>query len=206
MRPANDKLAADILKAGEKEFLQYGYEKSSLRSIASSLGVTTGAIYRYYQDKGALFEAIVKDAADELLEKYRILQAEFAEKPLKEELEGLGQISQEGHNWMFHLIYDHFDAFQLIASCSAGTSYEHYIDQLVEVEVNASIALMEKMEQEGLSFHRMDEELIHILANAMFSGMFETVRHNMPREKAEAYFNGLREFYEAGWNKLLGLS
>lgn len=205
MRPVNDKLAADILGAGRREFLEKGYEKASLRGIASSLGVTTGAIYRYYQDKEAVFQAIVKEPAEELLTRYREIQREFADQPVKEQLSGLSEVSKNGHNWMFQLIYDNFEAFKLIVCCSNGTSYEHYIDLLVDVEVNASLALMEKMEKEGLKIHRIEEDLIHILANAMFSGMFETVRHDMPREKAEEYFNGLREFYEAGWDKILGL-
>ena len=53
MKPTNEKLAADILSAGKKEFLEKGFQGASMRSIASSLAVTTGAIYRYYTDKEA---------------------------------------------------------------------------------------------------------------------------------------------------------
>ena len=41
MKPTNEKLAADILSAGKKEFLEKGFQKASMRSIASSLAVTT---------------------------------------------------------------------------------------------------------------------------------------------------------------------
>ena len=101
---------------------------------------------------------------------------------------------------MVEYIYDHFDAFKLIVCCSAGTRYEHYLDVLTEIEVNSSIVLMEKMKEE------LDENLIHMVASSMFNGMFETVRHDMPREKAISYMNSLREFYSAGWFRLLGIS
>ena len=57
MRAANERLAADLMAAGKKEFLNHGFMGASLRNIAASLGVTTGAIYRYYTDKEALFDA-----------------------------------------------------------------------------------------------------------------------------------------------------
>lgn len=46
MRLVNEKLAADLLEMGKKEFLLCGFQGANLRSIAASMGVTTGAIYR----------------------------------------------------------------------------------------------------------------------------------------------------------------
>ncbi|MFR3029882.1 MAG: TetR/AcrR family transcriptional regulator [Blautia sp.] len=66
MRAANERLAADLMAAGKKEFLNHGFMGASLRNIAASLGVTTGAIYRYYTDKEALFDAIVAEPAQRL--------------------------------------------------------------------------------------------------------------------------------------------
>ena len=34
MKPTNEKLAADILSAGKKEFLEKGFQGASMRSIA----------------------------------------------------------------------------------------------------------------------------------------------------------------------------
>ena len=151
MRVLNEKLCADILETGRKEFLALGYRDASLRHIAASLGVTTGAIYRYYADKEALFDA-------------------------------------------------------LIACCAGGTKYEHYLDTLAEIEDNAGRALIEKMAEAGYSLPQIDDELIHIMSSALFNGIFETVRHDMPREKALRYMASLRDFYSAGWFKLLGIS
>ena len=45
MRPVNEKLRVDLLEAGKREFMESGFRGASLKSIAASLGVTTGAIY-----------------------------------------------------------------------------------------------------------------------------------------------------------------
>lgn len=206
MRPINEKLAADLLEAGKQEFLEKGFLGASMRGIAARLNVTTGALYRYYTDKESLFDALVKEPASVLENKYRMIQQNFADKDVQNQLQELPEVSDEGHAWMMDYIYDHFDAFKLIVCCSNGTRYEHYLDILTEIEVNASIALIEKMKEQGYHPAEMDEDLIHMVASSMFNGMFETVRHDMPREKAIPYMDTLRDFYSAGWFKMLGIS
>ena len=205
MRLINEKLAADLLEAGKKEFLAHGFQGGSLRDIAASLGVTTGAIYRYYTDKAELFSALVEKPARELEERYRAAQKEFADQPLQDQLTELPEVSDE-NSWIMEFIYDNFDAFKLIVCCSAGTGYEHYLDTLVEIEANSGRALLERMEEAGQQIHQIDDALIHIVSSALFNGIFETVRHDMPRDKAFVYLNDLKEFYSAGWFKLLGMS
>jgi len=206
MKLVNDKLAAQLLEAGKKEFLKKGFQGASLRSIAASLGVTTGAIYRYYTDKEALFDALVAAPAEEMACKYREAQQAFAMLPVEQELIELPEVSASGHNWMVDLLYNHFDAFKLIACCSAGTRYEHFIDTLIEIETNSGHALIDKMTAAGIQIRPIDDNLIHIVACALFSGMFETVRHDMPRDKAMEYLDCLKEFYTAGWFRILGIS
>lgn len=205
MRPINEKLAEELLKAGKQEFLERGFLGASMRSIAAAAGVTTGALYRYYADKEALFDALVGEPAQVLLESYRKIQREFSELPLEQRLSNLPEISDDGQMWMIAHIYDHFDAFKLITCCSVGTRYEHYLDTLIEIEVNASQVLIEAMEAAGMKVQPIDDELIHIVSSALFNGMFETVRHDMPREKAVQHMCSLRDFYSAGWFKILGI-
>lgn len=206
MRPINEKLAADILEVGKQEFLEKGFLGASMRNIASRLSVTTGALYRYYTDKESIFDALVKEAAETLEQKYREMQQQFAMQPVQKQVQKLPEVSEEGHDWMIEYIYDHLDAFKLIICHSNGTKYEHYLDTLIEIEVNASLGLIEKLKEAG-GYHPepLNEDIIHMIASGMFNGMFEPVRHGMPRENAVVYMKELREFYTAGWFKLLGL-
>ena len=83
MRPINEKLAADILEVGKQEFLEKGFLGASMRNIAFRLSVTTGALYRYYTDKESIFDALVKEAAETLEQKYREMQQQFAMQPCR---------------------------------------------------------------------------------------------------------------------------
>ena len=200
MRLENKKLAADLLAAGKQEFLAKGFQGASMRSIAASLGVTTGAIYGYYTDKEAMFDALVAEPAQELVDRYREIQRKFADRPLEEQISNLPEVPDEEASWMLDHIYDHFDAFKLITCASSGTRYEHYLDTLAEIE------LVDRMRVAGYPVPEVDDELIHIMSIALFNGMFETVRHDMPREKARKYMDSLRDFYSAGGFKILGIS
>ena len=206
MRLENRKLANDLLEAGKREFLEKGFQGASLRSIAASLGVTTGAIYGYYTDKEAMFEALVSEPARTLVDRYRDIQQAFANRPLEEQVSDLPEVPDVEASWMLNHIYDHFDAFKLIVCASSGTRYEHYLDTLAEIEDNSGRTLVDKMRAAGYPVPEIDDELIHIMSTALFNGMFETVRHDMPREKAMKYMDSLRDFYSAGWFKILGIT
>ena len=205
MRPINEQLAADLAEAGKREFLEKGFRGASMRNIAASLGVTTGAIYRYYADKEALFDGLVSGPADYLETEYRRRQDEFAEQPLGEQLRTLPDMADDGQLWMMEYLYDEFDAFKLIACCAVGTKYENYLDILTAIEDRSGHMLVEKMHEAGMKVLPIDDELIHILSSALFSGMFETVRHDMPRKKAMQHMRSLKDFYSAGWFKILGI-
>ena len=44
-----------LIEAAKKEFLEKGYNKASLRTICSKAGVTTGALYFFFENKAELF-------------------------------------------------------------------------------------------------------------------------------------------------------
>lgn len=205
MRPTNEKLAADILEAGKKEFLVHGFQSASMRRIAASVDATTGAIYRYYADKEALFDALVSEPAETMLAHYRAEHEDFQLMSPTEQVRHLGPERTVGVNWMIEFIYDHYDAFKLIACSSAGTRWEHYIDELTRVEVEGTEPFLATLAACGKTVRTLDNELIHIVANMLFSGIFEAVMHDMPREKALEYMQSLEDFYAAGWERLLGI-
>lgn len=59
----------NILNTALKHFLEHGFAGASLRSIVKDAGLTTGAFYKYYPTKEALFDALIDPYVEEL---YRI--------------------------------------------------------------------------------------------------------------------------------------
>lgn len=197
-----------ILASAKTEFLKKGFLSASLRNIVKTAGVTTGAFYGYYSNKEALFSALVEPHAAAVMGQFMQAKDHFAQLPDAQQPGHMDTESGECLNWVVDYLYDdsaHYDAFKLILCCSDGTPYENFVHQMVEAEVDATYRFLDTLRRLGQSVPSIDRQLCHIVSSSMFSGFFEIVIHDMPKEKAKAYVNTLRRFYQAGWEELMQL-
>ena len=193
-----------IQQAAMQEFLDKGFQGASLRQIVKNAGVTTGAFYGYFSSKEALFNAIVEPHAAALMGRFMEAQTTFAELPEKEQPEHMGLESGRCVDWMVDYICAHREPVKLLLCCAEGTSYEHFVHNMVEVEVEYTQRYMEVLRRLGRDIPVLDKSLCHIIASGMFNGIFEIVVHDMPRDQAMRDVDQLRAFYTAGWSKLMG--
>ena len=107
-------------------------------------------------------------------------------------------------HWMVDYICRHREPVKLLLSRSEGTSYEHFVHNMVEVEVEYTLKYMDVLRRLGREIPELDEQMCHIIASGMFNGIFEIVIHDMPEGRALRYVDQLRDFYTAGWLKLMG--
>ncbi|WP_287286636.1 helix-turn-helix domain-containing protein [Ruminococcus sp.] len=70
MRTETAGVTETLIESAKKEFLEHGFQNANLRRISSESGVSTGSIYTRFGDKAGLFSAVVKPAADGLMELY----------------------------------------------------------------------------------------------------------------------------------------
>jgi TetR/AcrR family acrAB operon transcriptional repressor len=73
-----------ILDAAEKLFVQQGVSRTTLQHIATEAGVTRGAIYWHFDDKGALFNAMMERATLPLETEMQVLDQSESDDPLGE--------------------------------------------------------------------------------------------------------------------------
>ncbi len=83
-RTREDALATrdSILDAAERLFVEQGVSATSLQHIASAAGVTRGAIYWHFEDKGAMFNALMERARMPLEAALRVLDRPDPVDPL----------------------------------------------------------------------------------------------------------------------------
>ena len=194
-----------ILEIGKREFLTKGFNDASLRSIVKEAGFTQGAFYGYYPDKAALFEALVSEPADGLMEQFKAAQQAHFELIPEDKAAQSRELSTDYLNHFINFIYDNFDAFKLVICCSEGTKYSSYIHDLVEIEVTQTELYYERLRQLGKLEGTVSRELHHMITSAYFTAVFETVAHDMTREHAIQYVNELATFFNCGWEGMLRL-
>lgn len=193
-----------ILSTAEKEFREKGFLSASLRNIVKTAGVTTGAFYGYFKSKEELFEALVGEQYEYFLNCFIKAQTDFADLPLEEQPEMLGNISGACMHEMLHYAYEHLSAFKLILCSSEGTRFSGLVDKMVEIETEGTHEYLKVLEALGRPSPPIDEHLEHILITGMFNTFFELIIHEMPLDRAEHYLKEMRAFYTAGWMKIMG--
>ena len=194
----------NIQKAALTEFSEKGFLGASLRQIVKNAGVTTGAFYGYFSSKEALFASIVEPHAAALMGRFMKAQITFAELPEAEQAAHMGAESGTYVRWMVDYICEHREPVKLLLCRAEGTSYEHFVHNMVEVEVEYTLRYMDVLRRLGRDVPELSQSLCHIIASSMFSGLFEIAVHDMPREQALRDVEQFRSFYAGGWLKLMG--
>lgn len=193
-----------ILACAKQEFLEKGYSEASLRTIAAKADTTTGSIYSRFRDKEGLFDALVKPAADGLIQIFLQIQETFHATKAEDQPKVLEQYTASGMDGMLDYVYDHFEEFRLLLDASYGTRYQDFVEQLVDIETEYTYKYMEATAslQDG---SMITEDFVHITARAMFDSMFEVVRHRMDRDTARKYIHMLEKYHYGGWGALIKL-
>ncbi len=81
-----------------------------------------------------------------------------------------------------------------LSSTSSATPYEKFIHNMAEVEAAYAFRYIDVLKNRGRDMPEIDKELCLMIA---FDGMFEVVRHDMPRDRAKRFIAQLREFCTA---------
>lgn len=199
----NSETKKKIREVGKREFLKKGFKEASLNHIVAEAGFTKGAFYGYYTDKAALFEDLVSSAAEGLVNQFKAAQEAHFDLIPENQAAQSRELSTQYLRHFLDYIYEHFDAFKLILCCADGTKYENYIHDLVELDVARTEQYFTALRNRGRLKGDASPELHHMITSAYFTAVFETVVHDMPREKAVGYIEELAVFFNSGWNGLL---
>ena len=194
----------EVLRCAREEFMEMGFQEASMRVIAAKANTSTGSIYTRYGDKSGLFHALVDDTVNGLLKSFEEVQAAFDDRPVEAKGDALDYASDQVVS-MVNYLYDHLDDFRLLVRCSDKDCYEKMIDSLIDIDVKYTLRFTHCTGRSTLTEGPTGELMVHMLSNAFYSGLFETIRHDLSRADAISYALRLRRFFRMGWADLLGM-
>ena len=199
MRQESAGVTEALIESAKSEFLEFGFRSANLRRISADSGVSTNSIYTRFGDKSGLFTAVVKPAADGLMQLYldSITQAEKCGSAAT-----AVNIGDDGTESVLKYIYDNFTEFRLIFCCSEGTEYEHYFDKLAEIEESSYKNFAKQFSD---SEHHVSDFFIHVVCRTGWQYIYEVVSHELSYDEARDFMKSIREFCFAGWGRVLGL-
>ena len=192
-----------LLDCARAEFMEMGFQEASLRVIAARADTSTGSIYTRFKDKEGLFHALVDDTVGELLGLINKGQQAFADMPPREQSGTVFSYGPDLWEELLDYIYDHWDVFRLLVRCSDISCFDDMMRRITEIEEDYTNRFLRATGSDAVESGRLSPMMIHILSEAFYSGLFETVRHGMAKEEAAAYMRQLRRFFLHGWMDLL---
>ena len=187
-----------LLASSKQEFLANGFENASLRNIAAAAGLTTGAIFGYFKNKNAIFEALVNPICDkverfftDLADTYYNADGTVYEINMQKSMDDLRLI--------YDIAYENFDEFRLLICCAEGSSKSDFVHTIIEYEIAHSLAYIERLKKKTQTEFSIDEISLHILCDSYINSLLEPVRHNMSYADAIKSVEFLGVFYTGGW-------
>ena len=140
-----------LLRCAKAEFLSRGFEHASLRRICGAAGVTTGAVYFFFQNKEDLFAQLGHELASEELEH--------------------PDTGPDCDLRFMAFLYRHREEALLLLEGAKGTRYASFREELYDTMRSAF----------SLFFHRYgapdaDAELIRILVEMRMKGTLELLK------------------------------
>lgn len=192
----------NILNTAKKHFLKDGFSGASLRNIVKDAGLTTGAFYKYYPTKEALFDALTDPYIEHIYQIYDRVVEDFEKLSAKEQTSNMSDTSGNGMDQMIDYIYEHYDNFRLLLKCGDSGKFETFIHNMVDREMRSSLEYVKKMKEDGIEIPIVGESLMHMIYTGFFSSIFQIIEHDIDKETAKRNVHKLREFNTGGWERL----
>jgi len=148
-----------ILNESLDLFYDKGFEKTSTRDIAKKVRISVSNLYKYFENKEAIFDEIVR--AYYFNYKNQLNKFLSHEQEVSEENNGISMLA----NAIFGSIKDEHKIFVVLMNKSNETKYSEFKHEV--------ISLLENHIKEGVNKHNEDEFLIKICARNFFFGIIE---------------------------------
>ena len=198
-----DKTASHIkvMAAAKEEFIEYGFEKASMRRVGERCGLTAAGLYRHCRDKEDLFDQLVAPAIERLkswmdthLTKYLTTVRD----------EGNLKWQDSWIDMMREVVYPHVDDYHLLLTCSSGTKYESFLHDLTQAAQERMLQYLPVLCDKGLTIREISPAALHLLLSAYVTALFEPVIHRYSLEESMKCLETIEAFFLPGWKTLFG--
>lgn len=189
----------NLLKSAKKEFLEKGFMQASLRNICKNAGVTTGALYFFFEDKEDLFASLVQEPINQLSQ---LMGSHYDQESDMSFIE-LNTLENFGDDiavakQVIHFMYHYYDEFQLILTKSQGSRFENCIDYFINASEKHYRIMADKI-ADNMGAKKLDNYMIHWVAHMQIDAFVYLLTHESSEEKAIKQIESIVYYIISGW-------
>lgn len=198
-----DKTASHVrvMAAASEEFLEYGFEKASMRRVGERCGFTAAGLYRHCRDKADLFDQLVSPAVERIK---AWMDTHLTKYLAAVQDEGNLQWQDSWVDMMREIVYPHMDDYYLLLTCSSGTKYENFLHDLTQTAQERTLRYLPVLREKGLAIRAISPMEMHLLFSAYVTALFEPVIHRYTLDESMRCLETVEAFFLPGWKALFG--
>ena len=191
-----------LLASAKTEFMEKGYAKASLRKICANAGVTTGALYFFFNDKEDLLKNLVMPALAGL--------TEILNKHMSFELETNADFVSDDENSddiatakaVVRFMYSYYDEFLILLTKSQGSEYENIVDSFADMaEKHYNKLANAVVKARGIK--KRSRYMLHWMSHLQVNAFVHLMIHEPDEKKALEEIEPIVIFLINGWNGML---
>ncbi len=190
-----------VLAAASEEFLEYGFEKASMRRVGERCGFTAAGLYRHCRDKEDLFDQLVAPAVERIK---ACMETHLTKYLTAVQDEGNLQWQDSWVDMMREIVYPHMDDYHLLLTCSSGTKYENFLHDLTQTAQERTLRYLPVLREKGLTIRTISPMEMHLLFSAYVTALFEPVIHRYSLDESTRCLETVEAFFLPGWKALFG--
>lgn len=199
----DSKTKTKLMKCAKKEFMEKGFQGASLRSICQKAGVTTGALYFFFQDKDDLFCEVVGD----FMERLNVIIREHFSFEVQEMVSGKATEHDESSDFesvarIVHELYTYREEVLLVLTKSQGSSMEHMPDRLVD-QMDEHNAFISEAMCKAYGVPMVEKSVVHWMSHSQIDMFIFMVTHIDNEEDALQFAEKGVKYLLAGWYGLV---
>jgi AcrR family transcriptional regulator len=192
----------EILKCAKNKFLHKGFRQTSMSQIAYEANITAANIYRYFKNKDALFEELIRP----VIERYNSLFERMKTTVIpKACLLGIEMKKYDDADLAdeINFIDSHRDEFYLLFFCASGSKREKFVEEITEKISQTNYNYFQAIKQKDPEFMEIPPSFMNVFASLKISLYKEIIRNNLSKETLQNLFELLTITTQKGWQGLL---
>lgn len=195
-----------LLCHAKKEFIEKGFMKASLRTICKNAGVTTGALYFFFQDKNALFAELVRTPLENintiLLMHYQTEKLRLRKNPT--DLRNFDS-SKAVCFRILHELYTYREEFLLLLTKAQGSHLENISNSFSAILYKRNRMLADTVAASNQTHSPLSDDAINGISHIQVNVFLYMIDQFSTEEEASIYLEQIFPFLEHGWCGILRL-
>lgn len=167
MQKLKDEIKEKIIEVGKLRFKKEGYENTSMKDIATDVGISTGNIYRYFLTKKHLLNEILKELEDEIELFFSKVPSNYQEIKINEIFDLLIEMT-------VGMAKNKGDTLKVMFKCENENMFVEFKSKVLHMFVSKIIEIAESIKK-----GHIDVTICEAMARSQFEGFSFIVKSNI---------------------------